>query len=230
WSWSQLRNINYFIDHCNSEKVSDEVKNNYIGIARFFRAYFYFKMMKRFGDLPWIDHSLDEDDPLLEAPRDDRAMIAEKIKADLDFAIQNIQNRKDNSASTITSTVAAALKSRVCLWEGTFRKYHPEAGLQSSADEWLQEAVKAAKYIMDGGDYTIYTGKVPKDSYRELFVTKDPISTEVLYAVTFDRALGIAHKANHKWTSVTSAIVTGLTRSFVKTYLMLDGTPFTGQS
>src|SRR5690625_1078568 len=86
WSWSQLRNINYFIDHCNSEKVSDEVKNNYIGIARFFRAYFYFKMMKRFGDLPWIDHSLDEDDPLLEAPRDDRAMIAEKIKADLDFA------------------------------------------------------------------------------------------------------------------------------------------------
>ncbi len=226
WNWGTLRNINYFIANCNDKNVPEDIRNNYIGIARFFRAYFYFNMMKEFGDLPWIDHPLGVDDPLLSAKRDPRALIAEKIKEDLDFAINNITEKRDETCSTITSTVAAALKSRVCLWEGTYRKYHDEAGLESSAGEWLQEAVKASQYVMDAG-YSIYTGAGPEKSYRELFISKVPVSSEVLYAVTFDRSLGVVNAANHRWTSVTYSIVTGLTRSFVKTYLMLDGTPFT---
>lgn len=228
WNWGTLRNINYFIANCNDETLPEDVRNNYIGIARFFRAYFYFKMMKEFGDLPWVDHPLDVNDSLLTAGRTDRSVIAEKIKEDLDFAINNIQVKKDETCSTITSSVAAALKSRVCLWEGTYRKYHDEAGLESTADQWLQEAVKASQYVMDAG-YSIYTGAGPKKSYRELFTSKVPVSSEVLYAVTFDRSLGVVNAANHRWTSVTYSIVTGLTRSFVKTYLMLDGTPFTDQ-
>ncbi len=228
WNWSTLRNINYFIVNCNSKEVPEDIRNNYIGIARFFRAYFYFEMMRRFGDLPWIDHPLDVGDSLLTSGRNDRAFIAEKIKEDLDFAINNITNKRDETCSTITSTVAAALKSRFCLWEGTFRRYHDEAGLASTADQWLQEAVKASQYVMDAG-YSIYTGDGPKASYRTLFTSKVPVSSEVLYAVTFDNALGVAHQANRVWTSVTSSVVTGLTRSFVKTYLMLDGTPFTAQ-
>ncbi|MBY5956755.1 RagB/SusD family nutrient uptake outer membrane protein [Membranicola marinus] len=226
WNWNSLRNINYFIANCTSEEVPVEVRNHYIGLARFFRAYFYFNKMRRFGDLPWIDHPLDVEDPLLTAGRDDRTLIMDKILEDLDFAINNISNKTDESASTVTSTVASALKSRICLWEGTFRKYHTEAGLSSSADQWLSEAVDAAEYVMDAG-YTIYTGAGPEHSYKELFSSKKPISSEVLYAVTFDNGLGVAHQANRLWTSVTSSVAVGLTRSFVKTYLMRDGTPFT---
>lgn len=226
WNWGALRNINYFIANCTDESVPAEVRNNYLGIARFFRAYFYFAMMKRFGDLPWIDHPLDVKDPLLGAGRDSRAMIADKIKEDLDFAIANIQTKRNPSASTITSTVAAALKSRVCLWEGTFRKYHPEAQLQSTANDWLQEAVKASQFVMDAG-YSIYTAEGPAKSYRKLFITKTPVSSEVLYAVTFDGPLGVVHSGNRRWTSVTFGGSAGLTRSFVNTYLNLDGTSFT---
>lgn len=226
WNWGALRNINYFIANCNDESVPEDVRNNYLGIARFFRAYFYFDMMKRFGDLPWVDHPLDVNDPLLFAKRDDRTMIVEKIKEDLDFAIANIKVSRDQTCSTITSTVAAALKSRVCLWEGTFRKYHTEAGLQSSANEWLQEAVNASQYVMDAG-YSIYTGAGPEKSYRQLFISKVPVSSEVLYAVTFDGSLGIVHSGNRRWTSVTFGSSPALTRSFVNTYLRLDGTPFT---
>lgn len=226
WNWNTLRNINYFISNCNSGDVPVEVRNNYIGLARFFRAYFYFGKMQRFGDLPWIDHPLGVDDPLLTSGRDDRAVIMDKIIEDLDFAISNIKSKKDESASTVTSTVAAALKSRICLWEGTFRKYHPDAGLQGSADQWLAEAVKASEYVMDAG-YSINTASGPEKSYKELFSAKKPISSEVLYAVTFDNGLGVAHQANRLWTSVTSSVAIGLTRSFVKTYLMRDGTPFT---
>ncbi len=226
WSWGALRNINYFIANCNDESVPLEIRNNYLGIARFFRAYFYFERMQRFGDLPWIDHPLDVSDELLFASRDSRALIAEKIKEDLDFAVANIKEKKDQSSSTITSAVAAALKSRVCLWEGTFRKYHPEAQLQSTANEWLQESVKASQYVMDAG-YSIYDADGPEHSYRKLFISKTPVSSEVLYAVTFDGSLGVVHSGNRRWTSVTFGGSAGLTGSFVNTYLNLDGTPFT---
>lgn len=227
WNWSTLRNINYFIANCNSELVSEEVRNNYLGVAHFFRAYFYFNMMQRFGDLPWIDSPLEVDDPLLTAGRDDRSLIAEKIKEDLDFAIEHIQNKRDETGSTITSTVAAAFKSRVCLWEGTFRKYHKEAELED-ADQWLEEAVSAAEYVMEAG-YSIYKGDAPESAYRQLFISNIPITSEVLYAVTFDRSLGITHSGNRRWTSTTFGSSASLTHSFVNTYLMQDGTPFTDQ-
>ena len=229
WNWGTLRNINYFIVNCNDESVSAEIRNNYLGIARFFRAYFYFNMMTRFGDLPWIDHPLDVNDPLLHSKRDDRTMIVDKIKEDLDFAIANIKEKKDKSSSTITSTVAAALKSRVCLWEGTFRKYHTEYSLQSSADNWLKEAISASQYVMDAG-YTIYTGAGIEKSYQKLFLTREPIATEVLYAVTFNGSLGVVHSGNRRWTSVTLGSSPSLIKSFVNTYLMLDGTPFTDKA
>ncbi len=226
WSWGTLRNINYFIVNNNDESVPLDVRNNYQGIARFFRAYFYFGMMQRFGDLPWIDHPLDVKDELLYSGRDSRTLIAEKIKEDLDFAIANIKEKKDNTSSTITSSVAAAFKSRVCLWEGTFRKYQTSYGLQSSANEWLQEAVNAAEYVMNAG-YSIYTGDGPELSYRKLFISSKPVSSEVLYAVTFDTEQGIVHSGNRRYTSVTYGSSPALTRSFVNTYLTLDGTPFT---
>ena len=226
WNWGNLRNINYFIVNCTDESLSAEIRNNYLGIARFFRAYYYFGMMTRFGDLPWIDHPLDVGDPLLYAKRDDRTLIITKIKEDLDFAIANIKEKKDKSSSTITSTVAAAFKSRICLWEGTFRKYHTEVSLQSTANEWLTEAVTASQYVMDAG-YSIYKDLGVDKSYQQLFLTKSPIASEVLYAVTFDGSLGVVHSGNRRWTSVTLGSTPSLIKSFVNTYLMLDGTPFT---
>ncbi len=35
WSWGDLRNINYFLEHYSQAKISDEAKNHYAGIARF---------------------------------------------------------------------------------------------------------------------------------------------------------------------------------------------------
>ena len=42
WSWGTLRNINYFLDNNTNEAVDDKIRNNYNGIAKFWRAYFYF--------------------------------------------------------------------------------------------------------------------------------------------------------------------------------------------
>ena len=54
WTWTTLRQINYYLE--NSYRCEDAaVRNHYDGIARFFRALFYFEKVKRFGDVPWYD-------------------------------------------------------------------------------------------------------------------------------------------------------------------------------
>ena len=49
WTWTTLRNVNYFLVHApdaaRKAGVRDDVINDYVGIARFFRAYFYFGMV-----------------------------------------------------------------------------------------------------------------------------------------------------------------------------------------
>src|SRR5690606_37370779 len=43
WTWTNLRNINYFIE--NAEKSTVAEKQHYLGLAHFFRALFYFNMV-----------------------------------------------------------------------------------------------------------------------------------------------------------------------------------------
>lgn len=61
WSWSELRRINLYLEH--SHQSNDEAARLlYDGVARFFRAYFYFDKIVRFGDVPWYDSVLGVDD------------------------------------------------------------------------------------------------------------------------------------------------------------------------
>ena len=121
WSWGDLRKINTFIEfsgNCPDEKV----RNQYLGLVRFFRALFYFEKVKQFGDVPWYDRTLGSDDPALYKPRDSRDFVMQKMIEDIDFAIANLPSA--HSDYRVTKWTALALKSRFCLFEGTFRKYH----------------------------------------------------------------------------------------------------------
>lgn len=227
WSWTDLRNINYFIANCNDPAVPAAVRNNYLGIARYFRAYFYMEKVKRFGNVPWINKPLSVDDPALFAGRDKRELVMDSVLADINFACVNITATNDPSRTTITKWVAQAYKSRICLFEGTFRKYHDELGLQSTANKWLQEAVLAAQEVMTKGGYTINTTGGAGTSYRQVFTSNAPVATEVLQAAVADVNLGVLNEANWWWTSGTYGAKASFTRTFINTYLNLDGTPFT---
>ena len=227
WDWKDLRNINYFIANCNDPKVSEEVRNNYLGLARYFRAYFYMEKVKRFGDVPWMGKPLEIDDPALYGPRDKREVVMDSVLADINFACANIIATDDASRSTVTKYVAYAYKSRLCLFEGTFRKYHTELSLQATANTWLTNAAEAAKYVMDNGKYTINTAGGPGVSYRQLFISNLPVATEVLQATVSDLALNVLHDANWWWTSGTYGAKASFTRTFINTYLKIDGTPYT---
>ena len=228
WDWGDLRNINYFIVNCTDEKVPLTVRKNYIGIAKFFRAYFYYEKVKRFGNVPWISKPLDvKDSTILYGGRDPRTLVMDSVLADIDYACANITSTSESTRSLVTKYVAYALKSRICLFEGTFRKYHTELNLQSTASAWLNQAASAAQAVMDANIYSIYTTGGPGKSYRTVFTNGTPIASEVMLAGICDLTLSVLNDANWYWTSGTYGDKASFIRTFINTYLKTDGTPFT---
>lgn len=227
WDWNQLRNVNYFLSKNNDPRVAEDVRRHYNGLARFFRAFFYFEKIKRYGDVPWVGKPLEIDDPQLFAARDSRTLVIDSIIADLDYAAQNIRTVTDASRSMITKWVAYAFKARVCLFEGTFRKYHTNLNLGGSAAGLLTQASVAAKKIMDESGFKLYEGAGNSLSYRRVFTNAAPIADEVMLAALQDPALGVLHAANWYMTSATTGVRFSFIRSFINTYLKIDGTPFT---
>lgn len=223
WSWSALRNINYFIE--NAEKSNVATREHYIGVARFFRALFYFDKVVRFGDVPWVDRTIEiDDEATLYGSRTNRFEVMDNVLADLDYAIQNISLTTDASSTQITKNVARAYKTRICLFEASWRKYHTEYNQQGTADFWFQQVVSAANDITG---FSLHQGGGVDRSYRELFVTRVPYATETILAVTLDANLQVFSSANRRFISPTYGSRPSLTRNFIKMYLNLDGTSFT---
>ena len=225
WTWGDLRKLNMALAWMETNCEDPEAVKQYSAICRFFRAYFYFDKVKRFGDVPWVDHELQSDDPLLYAPRDSREVVMENVWKDLEFAEQNITRTKDNTCSLVTKWVAYAFASRVALFEGTYRKYH-NLNLTTSAQTWLERSATAAKYVMDNSGYKLHTGNA-KTAYRDLFVNTEPKTDEIMMAIISSNELSVLHNANWIWTSATYGTAANFIRPFICTFLQADGTPYT---
>ena len=80
-------------------------------------------MLKKYGAVPIVEKALYPDDKeLLKKPRDNRYKVAKFIIEDLDFAIENM--KEFDVGTRLSKEAAAAFKSRFCLFEGTWEKYH----------------------------------------------------------------------------------------------------------
>ncbi len=225
WTWGNLRNINYFLENCFTT-VPEAAAAPYAAEARFFRAYFYFDKLKRFGDVPWYDKVIDQnDEEQLKKPRDPRTLVVTNILADLDYAIEHLSSTK--SDEKITKWTALALKSRVALFEGTFRKYHIEFNLPD-ADKLLEQAADAANKVIEGKQYSIYNA-AGATSYGALFYSVNSIPQEVILARKFSDALQIWHNVNY-YTITASYGKPGLDKNLVDSYLMKDGSRFTDKA
>ena len=225
WSWGSLRNVNYFLAHYDNPAIPQEAREHYAALARFMRAFFYFDKVKRFGDVPWYDRPLAYDDPDLYKARDSRQMVMNKVLEDLDYACGHLRTRdggllSDSDCSVVDRYVALAFKSRVCLFEGTFRKYHGITA-EPSADKWLAQADSAAAMVIKSGLFSL------AQDYGSLFVSQAADKNETLLAIVYSKELQVYHAANWYYTSPSYGECLGMTHQFVNTYLNADGTPFT---
>ncbi|MBV8253980.1 MAG: RagB/SusD family nutrient uptake outer membrane protein [Chitinophaga sp.] len=222
--WSDLRKYNYLLDNAGKATGDTAAINHFIGIARFFRAKFYFAKLARYSDVPWYSHVLKNTDSALYTPRSPRTLIADSIMADLNYAIAHIKPDEGNR-TRISKWTALALMSRFGLFEGTFRKYHPELGLSDKTAPFLNAAVDAASQLMANTRFQISnTGKGAAD-YRALFVSTSLANNpEVIQWYDCQQALGVGNN-----THTVLGWSWSVSNSLVESYLMTDGTPFTSQ-
>lgn len=218
WDWSELRQINFYLENSH-HAVDEQARLKYDGVARFFRAYFYFNKIVRFGDVPWYDTVLGIDDEGLFKARDSRFFVFDKIIEDLDFAIANCQTTK--STTLISKWTALAFKSRMCLFEGTFRKYH---GL-GDWERILELSAKSSEELMSSGQYSIHKS-TPDRAYQELFIAEDAYSDEIILTRQYDANVPFVHSANFYILSASYGRP-GMEKSLVNSYLMSDGSRFT---
>ena len=216
WSFSALRDINYFLEHL--EQCEDKaVANKYEAVAKFFRAYFYFKLVRTYGDVPYYDHVLGSTDPDIYKTQDDRGYVMDKVLEDFDFAIDNLPGSWEKMNTRVTKWAALGFASRAALFEGTFREYHGMA----DSEKYLKACADYAKVFIDEAPFSLYSsGTTP---YRDLFSSVNAITQEVVLSRHYDTQYGIFHSIG----STVSFSRASLTRRFVNHYLMADGSRFT---
>ena len=236
WSWGALRNINTLLenlDHCQDGAI----RTKYEALARFFRAYFYFNKVKRFGDVPWYDKTVGSADlEQLKRPRDSREFIMGKIVEDLDFAIDNLPTSK--SVYEVTKWTAMALKSRAMLFEGTFRKYHAGDVFLSTLPQdakpytwYLEQCAEVSAELIQTGGYALHTDGGTDRAYFNLFHTMDAteLTDEVILARNYNKTYGASHDSGNTMTAGSKGCPT-MTKKLAASYLMKNGDRFTDQA
>ena len=233
-NWRNIRRANIMLEGMARSKgnVSDETFNHYQGVARLWRAYFYYAKVQTFGNVPWIDHALDVEDEILYAPCDDREYVMHQVLEDLNFACQNLSGETKYDG-VVNKWVALAFKARVCLYEGTFRKYHsvnPSTNVawnnkyEKSAD-LLQECVNAADELMKSGKFSLHS-----DYYGLFHHTNIASSPEAIWWSDYDSGeLNRMHELTWVVNSSTYDQQVSPTKLMMNHYLNLDGTPITNE-
>jgi hypothetical protein len=230
-SYSQIRKINVMLE--NYSKVTTEggiVFDNYkkyVGEAFFFRAYYYFNLLKTYGGVPFIDKVLTAESEELQAPRLKRNELTDKILNDLDSAIIYMPLGNQSNGNRLSSDIARLFKARVALYEGTWEKYHAgtdfnKTGLDGSA--FLQIAATTAEPLVNSNTYGIENTGKPDFDYYNLFNRTDYSSSkEVMLWKQYSSELGLAHNAQRYLNA--SGGRRGITKELVDDYLCTDGDP-----
>lgn len=229
-NYNHIRNLNFMLINAGNNKEESSAKKQCIGEAYYFRAWYYFHLVKSYGDVAWVDNVLEMSEA--NVPRSSRLTIIDKVLADLDLAIANLSEQNSSATMRVHRDVARALKAEVSLFEGTWQKYHKAKNdafyskevTDAKIKNYLEQARDAAKAVIDRGVWSIYSaGDKP---YQNLFITLD-LSTnkEVLFWKKYNAAENIGH-------SVTRYInegggQTGVSQSLVDDYLTIEGKVFT---
>ena len=219
--WYFVRACNIGLANYDNASVSDEIKNQYKAEARLFRGWFYADKVSKFGDVPWVEEELNVDSEELYADRTDRETAMTNVLEDLDFACTYLPDDwgDGNAPGRLNRWCALLVKSRVCLFEGTWRKYHGG----TDADSWLQEAADAAQELIEDGPYYLYSTGDPEHDYNAYHRATDLTgNSEVMYWRKYESGVITNHVQSYH-----RSYNGGATKSMVEDYLCTDGLPIT---
>lgn len=197
WNWNNVRNINYqlnsLVDKYEAKQISgsDATIRQYIGEIYFMRAYAYFELLKRFGDLPILTEAMPDNEAMLVAAstRKPRNEVARFIISNLDTAMTYMTEDFESKHVRVSVDAANLFKSRVALyeaswltnfkgtpfvpqgegWPGATREYnkgyqYPTGSIDNEVKHLLEVAVEASEKVAEKykGQLVTNTGKIPQ--------------------------------------------------------------------
>lgn len=222
WSstYTVLRRINYIITGVENSTLPDGSKNNALGIARLNRAYQYWDLVRCYGDVPLITTVLDvADETEMYGPRVDRNIVMDFVLEDINFACANII--KESSKTEWSRDMANAMKAEICLFEGSYAKYHQNN--TERANKFFTEAANAAAAVMN---------KYPLcDEYRSLYNSYYIATDNGIPSLTnnpeviFMKGYTSGQLSNSLVPYICNQTNGGITKDAFDAYLFKDGKP-----
>ncbi|MBO5013922.1 MAG: RagB/SusD family nutrient uptake outer membrane protein [Paludibacteraceae bacterium] len=220
--YQEIRRANILLKHIDEIDMPAASKNYYKGLAHLYRGWQHFCLVRKFGDCYWVDKELTtEDNDILYGPRHNRNTVMDNVLADLNFAVENMGDKNAGSRTAYNVHVANAIKSRVCLFEGTYAKYHQKD--EARAEKFLKECQTASLALINNPMFVLTAGV---DGYRANYNSLDLAgNTEMIMYKKY--VLGVLYHANQDY-CCGSTQTPGLNKAAFNAYLMKDGALPTG--
>ena len=220
--YQEIRRANILLKHIDEIDMPAASKNYYKSLAHLYRAWQHFCLVRKFGDCYWVDKELTtEDNDILYGPRHNRNTVMDNVLEDLNYAIANMGDKNASSRTAYNVHVANAIKSRVCLFEGTYAKYHQKDNAR--AEKFLKEAQNASLALINNPMFVLTDGA---DGYRANYNSLDLAgNTEMIMYKKY--VLGVLYHANQDY-CCGSTQTPGLNKAAFNAYLMKDGSLPTG--
>ena len=221
--YQEIRRANILLEEIDNVPMTPSSMAYYTSLARLYRGWQHFCLVRKFGDCYWVDKTLSKNDAdILYGPRQNRNTVMDNILADLNYAVENMGTKNSTSRTAYNVYVAQAMKARVCLFEGTYAKYHLKDAAR--AEKYLKEAKTAAEAIINSGQYALTDGA---EGYRANYNSLDLAGNKemILYK---KYVLGVLPHATQDY-CCGSTQTNGMSRSAFNAYLMKDGSLPTGE-
>lgn len=179
--------------------VMEETKwNQFRAEARVIRAWCYYNLVCKYGDIPFSSKLLEMTDyaELERSPEDDiYAFILSEIE---DAAKYLPAIRSSSEIGRITSGAAYAVGAKAAIYRAFFhngKAITPDATYLNKVKEYTQK-------IIDSGTYQLYYDQSDiKNSYKNLFLYKGENSKEVILQKEFNYAQGKGQACNVQYAS-----------------------------
>lgn len=121
-----LRHVNNLLEQA-AQYTGTESIDTPVGIAYFFRAWWHFNLLQRFGGIPLALQVPATNSDMVWGPRNSRYEVISSILSDLSKAQELLASTTKGSTGndgSVTIEAVCAFKARVCLFEGTWEKYN----------------------------------------------------------------------------------------------------------
>lgn len=220
--YKKIAVCNNIITKGETVPVSEEARNRWMAEAYFFRAYHYFDLVKKYGDVPLILKVFgNTTDPDIKRARDPRETVIQQCYTDLEFALKWLPKidalKSESDWGRVSQSAALGMMVRIGLYEGTHSKYHQTTGGDYKAH--LKKAIDAAETM-------IYTEK-KHDLYTDFqklfyFDGEGGQNKESVFVKIYGpNGAGTITHNNSRGLENTAAI----TRSMLDNFLYSDGLP-----